>query len=138
MIDSALDLNVSAIGLSGLITPSLHEMAVVARSMEEREMNIPLFIGGATTSALHTAVKIAPLYSGAVIHTSDAASLPNAIKTFIASDCKSAVDDLKRAQEKLRKDHISKERNKETGTLLTLEEAGKRKLKGLAAAPEPN
>lgn len=137
IIDSAIELKVAAIGLSGLITPSLHEMAVVAKMMEEHEMSIPLFIGGATTSALHTAVKIAPLYSGAVIHTSDAASLPNAIKTFIATDCNSAIDELKRVQDKLRKDYLSKKDNEDKGSLLTVEEALEQKTKVFTSAPEP-
>ena len=60
------------IGLSGLITPSLDEMVHVARSMEREGFEIPLLIGGATTSARHTAVKIAPQYHGIVVHVKDA------------------------------------------------------------------
>jgi 5-methyltetrahydrofolate--homocysteine methyltransferase len=63
---------VDIIGLSGLITPSLEEMVHVAKEMERRNMDLPLLIGGATTSRLHTAVKIAPAYSGPVIHVLDA------------------------------------------------------------------
>ncbi len=64
--------NADFIGLSGLITPSLEEMVHVAREMENEKMNIPLLIGGATTSILHTAVKIQPEYSGGVVHVKDA------------------------------------------------------------------
>ncbi len=64
------------IGLSGLITPSLNEMCTVASALEARGLKVPLFVGGATTSAMHTAVKIAPLYSAPVVRTADAASLP--------------------------------------------------------------
>ena len=76
IVDTALRERADAIGLSGLISPSLEEMCVVARALEARGARIPLFIGGATTSDLHTAVKIAPLYSAPVVHTLDAASLP--------------------------------------------------------------
>lgn len=76
IVDTALRENADAIGLSGLISPSLEEMCVVARTLESHGAKIPLFIGGATTSDLHTAVKIAPLYSAPVVHTLDAASLP--------------------------------------------------------------
>lgn len=64
--------NVDIIGLSGLITPSLDEMIHVAKEMEREKMTIPLLIGGATTSKVHTAVKIAPVYSAPVIHVQDA------------------------------------------------------------------
>ncbi len=73
--------DVDVIGLSGLITPSLDEMVTVAKEMERREMNMPLLIGGATTSRLHTAVKIDPVYSGPVVHVLDASkSVPVASK----------------------------------------------------------
>lgn len=72
---------VDIVGLSGLITPSLDEMVFLAREMEARKLNIPLLIGGATTSRAHTAVKIAPVYSGPVIHVNDASrSVPTAQK----------------------------------------------------------
>lgn len=60
------------IGLSGLITPSLDEMVTVAKKMEERGIRLPLLIGGATTSKMHTAVKIAPQYSGPAVYVLDA------------------------------------------------------------------
>ncbi|NBV85377.1 MAG: hypothetical protein EBS01_03730 [Verrucomicrobia bacterium] len=63
---------VDVIGLSGLITPSLDEMVTVAAEMQREKMSLPLLIGGATTSAAHTAVKIAPVYEGAVVHVIDA------------------------------------------------------------------
>ena len=72
ILDKALEENVDVIGLSGLITPSLDEMVTVAKEMERRKMNLPLLIGGATTSRIHTAVKIDPVYSGSVIHVLDA------------------------------------------------------------------
>jgi 5-methyltetrahydrofolate--homocysteine methyltransferase len=64
--------NVSVIGLSGLITPSLDEMISVAAEMERQNFKVPLLIGGATTSKIHTAVKIAPKYSAPCVHVLDA------------------------------------------------------------------
>ncbi len=72
ILDTAVKEDVVAIGLSGLITPSLDEMVYVAQEMEKREMKVPLLIGGATTSRIHTAVKIDPNYSGSVVHVLDA------------------------------------------------------------------
>lgn len=72
ILDKAVEENVDAIGLSGLITPSLDEMVTVAKEMERRNMKLPLMIGGATTSRIHTAVKIDPVYSGSVVHVLDA------------------------------------------------------------------
>ncbi|MEO0651091.1 MAG: vitamin B12 dependent-methionine synthase activation domain-containing protein, partial [Planctomycetota bacterium] len=72
ILDTAVAEGVDMIGLSGLITPSLDEMVSVAREMERRGMSLPLMIGGATTSKQHTAVKIAPEYSGPVVHVHDA------------------------------------------------------------------
>ena len=76
IIKTAIKENVDFIGLSGLITPSLEEMTNVAKAMQEAGLNIPLMIGGATTSKLHTAVKIAPKYDGPVFHLKDAAQNP--------------------------------------------------------------
>lgn len=72
ILDEALRLKADVIGLSGLITPSLDEMVEVAREMERRGFDLPLIIGGATTSRVHTAVKIATQYSGPVVHVLDA------------------------------------------------------------------
>jgi len=72
ILDTAVAEQVDIIGLSGLITPSLDEMVIVAAEMERRGLQIPLLIGGATTSDKHTAVKIAPRYSGPVVHVLDA------------------------------------------------------------------
>ncbi|HEY0252852.1 MAG TPA: dihydropteroate synthase, partial [Kofleriaceae bacterium] len=72
ILDTAKELNADLVGLSGLITPSLDEMIGVAMEMSRREMKMPLLIGGATTSGKHTAVKIAPAYTGATVHVPDA------------------------------------------------------------------
>ncbi|MBR4118620.1 MAG: methionine synthase [Bacteroidales bacterium] len=76
IIDKAVEVGADIIGVSGLITPSLNEMCSIARELEKRGLDIPLLIGGATTSELHTAVKIAPLYSGAVVYVKDASQDP--------------------------------------------------------------
>ncbi len=76
IVDKAVETKADIIGVSGLITPSLNEMCNVARELEKRGLNIPLLIGGATTSELHTAVKIAPLYRGLVVHVKDASQDP--------------------------------------------------------------
>jgi 5-methyltetrahydrofolate--homocysteine methyltransferase len=72
ILETAKEEKADIIGLSGLITPSLEEMVTVAREMKRQEMNLPLLIGGATTSKVHTAVKVAPNYDGPVIHVLDA------------------------------------------------------------------
>ncbi|MEN8120783.1 MAG: methionine synthase [Bacteroidota bacterium] len=72
ILEVAENENVDLIGLSGLITPSLEEMVHVAKEMKRRGMNIPLLVGGATTSKLHTAVKIEPEYDGSIVHVIDA------------------------------------------------------------------
>ena len=72
IIETAIKENVDIIGLSGLITPSLDEMVFLAKELEKLNLNIPVLIGGATTSKTHTAVKISPEYSGSVIHVNDA------------------------------------------------------------------
>ncbi|WP_295728301.1 methionine synthase [uncultured Muribaculum sp.] len=106
IVDRAEADGASFIGLSGLITPSLEEMCVVARLMEERGMKIPLLVGGATTSALHTAVKIAPCYSGPVIHTRDAAMLPSVMKSLLDADARDAfLQTHAESQAKLRADY---------------------------------
>lgn len=80
IIQTAIDEKVDILGVSGLITPSLEEMTVVAAAMEKAGLKIPLLIGGATTSKIHTAVKIAPNYKGPVIYVKDAS-----LNTFIVS-----------------------------------------------------
>ncbi|MDE7412081.1 MAG: methionine synthase [Paramuribaculum sp.] len=79
IVQCAIDENASLIGVSGLITPSLKEMCNVAEEMERRGLDITLAVGGAATTERHTSLKIAPLYSGNVIHTRNAAALPGAV-----------------------------------------------------------
>ncbi|MBD5198509.1 MAG: methionine synthase, partial [Bacteroidales bacterium] len=101
--------------------------------MQETGMTMPLFVGGATTSDLHTAVKIAPAYpSGSVIHTSDAATLPGVASRFLGDTSAEARDSLRETQRHLRDDYNRKHRE---STRLTLDEA--RKLRHITTAPSP-
>lgn len=103
ILEAAAREEVDVIGLSGLITPSLDEMIYVAEEMERRALQLPLLIGGATTSRAHTAVKIAPAYSGPVVHVNDASrsvpiaqSLANpAAQRALAEKVKSEYDELR-------------------------------------------
>jgi 5-methyltetrahydrofolate--homocysteine methyltransferase len=86
ILDTAVAEKADIVGLSGLITPSLEVMAEVAREMESRGMKLPLLIGGATTSKIHTAVKIAPHYSAPVIHVKDASLSTRVVASLIAGN----------------------------------------------------
>jgi 5-methyltetrahydrofolate--homocysteine methyltransferase len=83
ILDAAVEQRADIVGLSGLITPSLDEMTFVAREMERRAFTMPLLIGGATTSRQHTAVKIAPEYSGPVVHVLDASRAVDVVSTLL-------------------------------------------------------
>ena len=83
IIDTAIKENVDAIGLSGLITPSLDEMVYLAKEMERRDLNIPLLIGGATTSKAHTVVKIDTEYKNAVVHVNDASRAVTVVSNLL-------------------------------------------------------
>ena len=89
ILDAARELKVDAIGLSGLITPSLEEMTFVASEMERQGFTLPLLIGGATTSKAHTALKIEPNYSGPVVHVLDASRAVGVTGSLLSDDKKS-------------------------------------------------
>jgi len=108
------------IGLSGLITPSLEEMAHVAHEMEREGFKLPLLIGGATTSRVHTAVKIAPNYSGAVAYVPDASRAVGVCQSLISDDSREKyVAELRVEYDKIRALHAGKK----GPTLVTLAEA---------------
>jgi len=88
ILETAKKENADIIALSGLITPSLEEMANVAEEMEKQGFKIPLMVGGATTSKVHTAIKIAPKYSGGVIHTTDASKAVEVAKILLKKEKK--------------------------------------------------
>ena len=81
ILDTAVAESADAVGLSGLITPSLDEMVNVATEMERRGLKLPLLIGGATTSRQHTAVRVAPAYDGTTIHVLDASRVVGVVLT---------------------------------------------------------
>ena len=109
------------IGLSGLITPSLDEMVYVASEMQRLGMNTPLLIGGATTSKVHTAVKIAPKYDHPVVHVLDASRSVPVAGSLLSDDNKAAFEqNLKAEYTKMAEDHA---RRQDAKSLLTLEEA---------------
>jgi 5-methyltetrahydrofolate--homocysteine methyltransferase len=100
ILETARKENVDIIGLSGLITPSLDEMVHVGREMKRNGFNLPLLIGGATTSAKHTAVRIAPSYSAEVIHVLDASRSVGVVEKLINSDVRPKLDVENRALQK--------------------------------------
>src|SRR5688572_24320061 len=109
ILDTARRENADAIGLSGLITPSLEEMAHVAREMERQDFHLPLLIGGATTSRAHTAVKIAPGYSGPVVYVPDASRSVPAVQNLLSREARDAYLDTVRADyAKIRAQHAEK------------------------------
>src|SRR5919109_4005442 len=111
ILQTAIDQHADMIGLSGLITPSLDEMTMVAKEMERRHLKLPLLIGGATTSRQHTAVKIAPEYSQPVVHVLDASRVVDVVANLLDPQRRAALDaDNRAAQEKLREQHAEKER----------------------------
>ena len=122
ILDKAQAENVDIIGLSGLITPSLEEMTSVARKMRERGMKIPLVLGGATTSTIHTAVKIAPEYEFGVIQVGDASLIPGVVKKLLGADKQKYLDEINANYKKLRNDREDRQSEK-----VSLEEARKNK-----------
>lgn len=106
IIDEAIANNVDIIGLSGLISPSLSEMENIAKELEQRDLNIPLILSGATTSRTHTAVKIAPLYSGLVVHVKDVSKAVGICSAIMNSQTKDAFyKDTKAEQQKIENDY---------------------------------
>ncbi len=127
ILQAAKDNHVAMIGLSGLITPSLDEMVHVAREMKRNNCDIPLMIGGATTSRLHTAVRIAPEFDNGVVHVLDASRSVTVAGNLLNKDTKSDfLSGIKTEYEKLKKDFGNKRSAKK---LLPFSEAQKNKLK---------
>ncbi|MFA9409630.1 MAG: methionine synthase [Deltaproteobacteria bacterium] len=104
ILDAAVAEGCDIVGLSGLITPSLDEMVYVASEMQRRGMNLPLLIGGATTSRAHTAVKIAPSYDHSTVHVLDASRVVNVVSDLLSPERRMVLDAKNRSeQEKSRK-----------------------------------
>jgi 5-methyltetrahydrofolate--homocysteine methyltransferase len=106
ILDTALQEGCDLVGLSGLITPSLDEMVHVAQEMKRRDLDLPLLIGGATTSRQHTAVKIAPEYDSPTLHVLDASRAVGVVSDLLDAERSSALDvENRKEQERIRRSH---------------------------------
>ncbi|MCP4894760.1 MAG: methionine synthase, partial [Actinomycetales bacterium] len=124
ILKTAREENVDMIGLSGLITPSLDEMAHVAREMQREALELPLLIGGATTSREHTAVKIAPVYDHSTLHVIDASRAVGVVSRLLSEVGRVAIIAENVAkQEELREKHYGK---RDVRPLLSIAEARER------------
>ncbi len=111
ILDAVRDEEADIVGLSGLITPSLDEMRFVGREMRRRGLDLPLLIGGATTSRQHTAVKIAPEYDGSTVHVADASRVINVVSRLLSSDQREAFDGAnQRDQSQLREQYLGRQK----------------------------
>ena len=124
IVRKAVEEKVDMIGLSGLITPSLEEMVNVAKELERAGLNIPIMIGGATTSELHVALKIAPVYGGPVVWMKDASQNALVAARLMEDSAQQIEHELDVKYQQLRDDY-----QQEQQQLLPLEEARKKKLK---------
>jgi 5-methyltetrahydrofolate--homocysteine methyltransferase len=126
ILDEAQRLKVDVIGLSGLITPSLDEMVHIAHEMKRRNMTLPLLIGGATTSRMHTAVKIADHYEQGVVHVLDASRAVSVVSDLLNENRKPLLEKTKNEYQQLKNDF---ENRKNIKTFLPIQDARKQKLK---------
>jgi len=114
IIETAVKEQVDIIGLSGLITPSLDEMVYLAKELERLNVNIPIMIGGATTSRAHTAVKIAPEYSDTVVHVNDASRAVTVAGNLVNTTAKTDyAKDIRQEYDKLREGYLNRTREKD-------------------------
>ena len=124
IVKKAIEEKVDAIGLSGLITPSLEEMVHTAQEMQKAGLRIPIMVGGATTSELHVALKIAPVYDGPVIWVKDASLNAGICARFLnEAECPKFVAELDERYERLRNEY-----HEQQAKIASLEEARKNKL----------
>ncbi|MGE5690794.1 MAG: vitamin B12 dependent-methionine synthase activation domain-containing protein, partial [Pseudomonadota bacterium] len=120
ILDTAIEADADVVGLSGLITPSLDEMVGVATEMERRGLELPLLVGGATTSKQHTAVRIAPAYSHETVHVLDASRVVGVMSDLLDPERRRALGERTRGdQERLRVQHAERGRK----PLVSLDEA---------------
>ena len=138
IIEEAKKHDVDIIGLSGLITPSLDEMVHFAKEMERQEFKVPLIIGGATTSRIHAAVKIAPNYSGPTVHVLDASRSVTVCSTLMSDENRGAyIDTIRGEYDKARVAHLNKLTDKQ---FKTIQQARENKFKinlNGSIAPKP-
>ena len=139
ILETARRENADAIGLSGLITPSLEEMRTVAQEMEREHMTLPLLIGGATTSRAHTAVRLEPAYSGPVIHVQDASRAVGVVRSLLDENARDGfVRQTRESYAELRRQFADRD---DRTRRLTIEEARAKKPRldftGAGAPPRP-
>lgn len=123
--DEAQRIGADAVTLSGLITPSLDEMIAVCRELDRRGMTLPVLIGGATTSALHTAVRIAPVYRGPVVHVSDASENCRILARLLGPGREAFVAEVQAGQERLRREYAGAEARRRLLPLAEARRAGR-------------
>ncbi len=126
IIEAAKKEQVDVIGLSGLITPSLDEMVYLSKEMEKQNFNIPLMIGGATTSRAHTSVKIAPNYNHTVVHVNDASRAVAVVSNLLKKDNKIYKEQIRNEYNKFREQFLNRSKKKE---YISIEAARKNKFK---------
>ena len=126
IIETAIREKVDIIGLSGLITPSLDEMVYVSKALEKQNVEIPLIIGGATTSRAHSAVKIAPHYNNTVVHINDASRAVTVVGDLLKKDSKIYKNQIREEYDAFREQFLKRTRKKE---YLTISDARKNKFK---------
>jgi 5-methyltetrahydrofolate--homocysteine methyltransferase len=137
ILEAAREQKADIIGLSGLITPSLEEMAFVASEMEREGWTIPLLIGGATTSRVHTAVKIAPNYSGPVVHVLDASRAVGVASNLLSDTARDAfVAETRAEYEQVRTDRAARQKDVKRQSIASAR-ANKAKLSWENAPPTP-
>jgi 5-methyltetrahydrofolate--homocysteine methyltransferase len=125
IIETAINERADIIGLSGLITPSLDEMVHVAKEMDRRGLDLPLLIGGATTSKRHTAVKIAPAYRHETIHVIDASRAVPVVGSLCSPNTRKALDEKNRTEQR---EMRAQYESRVAAELLTYEEAVRRRM----------
>ena len=134
ILHAAKEHGAQAIGLSGLITPSLEEMSHVAAEMQRQGFDLPLLIGGATTSRAHTAIKIAPHYGGATVYVPDASRAVGVVTKLLSAEMRATfVAEIAADYEKARAQHAGKK----GVPLVTLEAARANRCQSIDAAPQP-
>jgi 5-methyltetrahydrofolate--homocysteine methyltransferase len=127
ILETARSINADLIGVSGLITPSLEEMTQIARKMEREGFRVPLLIGGATTSRIHTAVKIAPHYGGPVVHVLDASRAVGVAGSLVSDELREPFVATNRREQQVARDRHADRQNQPP--LLGIEEARRRKAR---------
>jgi len=136
ILQMAREVNADIIGLSGLITPSLDEMAYVAREMEREGFTVPLLIGGATTSKVHTAVKIAPGYKNAVVYVADASRAVGVAGSLMSEQLRdNFTAEVKADYERMRDAHARQQQSKKRQSIAAAR-ANKVKIAWEGATPE--